>query len=112
MNFGALLAEAQQAAEQLNATLIDMRWAKPLDETLIAALACSHQRLVTVEENALAGGAGSGVAEFLAGAGISCEVRHIAIADQWNDHASQQQKSRGCGLKLRCYCCCGHTDDD
>ncbi len=98
LNFGALLAEAQQAAEQLNATLIDMRWAKPLDETLIAALACSHQRLVTVEENALAGGAGSGVAEFLAGAGISCEVRHIAIADQWNDHASQQQNREAAGL--------------
>ena len=62
LNFGVLLEEAREAAEQLDATLVDMRWAKPLDESMIADISRSHQRIVTVDENALAGGAGSGVA--------------------------------------------------
>lgn len=100
LNFGVLLEEAREAAEQLDATLVDMRWAKPLDESMIADIARSHQRIVTVEENALAGGAGSGVAEYLANTDIHCDVKHIAIPDQWIDHASQQQNREAAGLTV------------
>lgn len=65
LNFGTLLPEAQQAADALNATLVDMRFVKPLDEALVASLAASHDVLVTLEENAVMGGAGSGVNEYL-----------------------------------------------
>ena len=65
LNFGCLLSYAQKAAENLNATLVDMRFVKPLDTDLIDTLAASHEILVTLEENAIAGGAGSGVIEYL-----------------------------------------------
>ena len=70
LNFGVLLDQALAAAEMLNATVVDMRWVKPLDETIILSLVEQHHALITLEENAIAGGAGSGVAEFLANADI------------------------------------------
>jgi 1-deoxy-D-xylulose-5-phosphate synthase len=98
LNFGVLLEEAEAAARVLKATLIDMRWAKPLDETLLLQVARSHDRLITVEENALAGGAGSAVAEFLSGANIEIEIRHIAIPDAFIHHGSQTENRRAAGL--------------
>ena len=98
LNFGVLLPEARAAAERLDATLVDMRWVKPLDEALVLELATTHSCLVTVEENALAGGAGSAVAECLAAASVDCRVRHIAIPDRWIDHASQDQNRQAAGL--------------
>ncbi len=98
LNFGVLLEEAAQAAEALDATLVDMRWVKPLDESLIIELARTHERLVTVEENALAGGAGSAVTELLTREGMDCAVRHIGIPDRWMDHASQDQNRVAAGL--------------
>ena len=98
LNFGVLLDEAEAAARVLKATLIDMRWAKPLDETLLLQVARSHDRLITVEENALAGGAGSAVAEFLSGANIEIEIRHIAIPDAFIHHGSQTENRRAAGL--------------
>jgi 1-deoxy-D-xylulose-5-phosphate synthase len=98
LNFGVLLDEAEAAARVLKATLIDMRWAKPLDETLLLQVARSHDRLITVEENALAGGAGSAVAEFLSGANIEVEIRHIAIPDAFIHHGSQAENRRAAGL--------------
>ncbi|SUC25841.1 1-deoxy-D-xylulose-5-phosphate synthase [Providencia rustigianii] len=65
LSFGTLLSNALEAAEQLNATVVDMRFVKPLDEALILDMANSHDMLVTLEENAIMGGAGSGVNEFL-----------------------------------------------
>ena len=65
LNFGTLMPEAAKVAESLNATLVDMRFVKPLDEALILEMAASHEALVTVEENAIMGGAGSGVNEVL-----------------------------------------------
>lgn len=65
LNFGTLLPQAAKAAENLNATLADMRFAKPLDESLVLQLAAEHDVLVTLEENAIMGGAGSGVNELL-----------------------------------------------
>ena len=98
LNFGVLLPEALRAAEQLDATVIDMRWVKPLDRAAILDAAASHARLITVEENSIAGGAGSGVAELLAAEGIDIPVRHIGISDAFIDHASQQQNRVAAGL--------------
>jgi len=98
VNFGVLLTEAVKAGDILNATVADMRWVKPLDKDLLDALAASHDVLITVEENALAGGAGSAVAEYFSEQGISCEVRHVAINDRFIDHAGQNETRADAGL--------------
>jgi len=98
LNFGVLLTEAEKAGEALNATVADMRWVKPLDTDLITQLAQTHTRFITVEENVVAGGAGSGVAEYLASQGLSIEIRHVAIDDRFIDHASQGETRIDAGL--------------
>lgn len=99
LNFGALLHEAKAAAEVLDATVADMRWVKPLDRQLILELAAAHDWLVTLEENAVAGGAGSGVAELLAQEGVTdVNWLPIGISDHFADHASQSENRSGCGL--------------
>ena len=98
LNFGVLLTEAEKAGEALNATVADMRWVKPLDTDLITQLAQTHSRFITVEENVVAGGAGSGVAEYLASQGLSIEIRHVAIHDRFIDHASQGETRVDAGL--------------
>jgi 1-deoxy-D-xylulose-5-phosphate synthase len=100
LNFGVLLPEAKAAAEALDATLVDMRWVKPLDEDVVESIARRHDRIITVEENALAGGAGSAVAELLASKQLHCEVRHIAIPDNFIHHGSQQQTRDAAGLTV------------
>ncbi|MEE3095755.1 MAG: 1-deoxy-D-xylulose-5-phosphate synthase [Pseudomonadota bacterium] len=98
LNFGVLLTEAEKAAETLNATVADMRWVKPLDTDLICDLAKTHSLLITVEENVVAGGAGSAVAEFLTEQGLDVEIRHVAIDDRFIDHASQGETRADAGL--------------
>ena len=98
LNFGVLLTEAEKAAETLNATVADMRWVKPLDTDLICQLAKTHSLLITVEENVVAGGAGSAVAEFLTEQGLDIEIRHVAIEDRFIDHASQSETRADAGL--------------
>lgn len=98
LNFGVLLTEAEKAGEVLNATVADMRWVKPLDTDLIMQLAQTHARFITVEENVVAGGAGSGVAEYLASQGLNIEIRHVAIDDRFIDHASQGETRIDAGL--------------
>ncbi len=98
LNFGVLLTEAGKAAETLNATVADMRWVKPLDTDLICDLAKTHSLLITVEENVVAGGAGSAVAEFLTEQGLDVEIRHVAIDDRFIDHASQGETRADAGL--------------
>ncbi len=98
LNFGVLLTEAEKAAETLNATVADMRWVKPLDTDLICELAEKHSLLITVEENVVAGGAGSAVAEFLTEQGLDIEIRHVAIDDRFIDHASQGETRADAGL--------------
>jgi len=98
LNFGVLLTEAEKAGDALNATVADMRWVKPLDTVLITQLARTHSRFITVEENVVAGGAGSGVAEYLASQGLSIEIRHVAIDDRFIDHASQGETRVDAGL--------------
>ena len=79
LNFGTTLAAAMAAAEQLNASVADMRFVKPIDEDLIRQLAADHQLLVTVEENAVAGGAGAAVSEFLAEQALVMPVLHLRM---------------------------------
>jgi 1-deoxy-D-xylulose-5-phosphate synthase len=98
LNFGVLLDQALVAAETLNATVVDMRWVKPLDETMILSLVEQHQALITLEENAVAGGAGSGVAEFLSNAGILCPIQHIGIPDAFIAHGGQDECRQMAGL--------------
>jgi 1-deoxy-D-xylulose-5-phosphate synthase len=96
--FGSLLAAAQQVADQIDATLVNMRFVKPLDEKLIDKLANSHQILVTLEENVVAGGAGSAVNEYLLATGRRVRVLNLGLPDRYLDHASHQQQLADAGL--------------
>ncbi|MDX6014791.1 1-deoxy-D-xylulose-5-phosphate synthase [Shewanella indica] len=91
LNFGTTLAACLDAAESLNATVADMRFVKPLDEDLIKELAANHDLLVTVEENAIMGGAGSGVLEYLASQGISKPLLQIGLPDEFIKHGSPEE---------------------
>jgi 1-deoxy-D-xylulose-5-phosphate synthase len=84
--FGTLLAPALQAAEKLNATVVNMRWVKPLDVDLLAQIAQSHERIVTVEEGCTMGGAGSAVAEALQTLQITRPVLHLGLPDEFIEH--------------------------
>jgi len=86
LSFGTLLYPALQAAEALGATVVNMRWAKPLDVELLKSVAQSHQALVTVEEGALMGGAGSAVLEALQAAGLVLPVLQLGLPDQFIEH--------------------------
>ncbi|MBV4541383.1 MULTISPECIES: 1-deoxy-D-xylulose-5-phosphate synthase [Pseudomonas] len=96
--FGVQLAEALQVAEQINATVVDMRFVKPLDEALVLELAASHELLVTVEENSIMGGAGAAVGEFLAHAGVVKPLLHLGLPDIYVEHAKPAQMLAECGL--------------
>ncbi len=84
--FGTMLYPALQAAQNLNATVVNMRWAKPLDTELLLQIASSHKALVTVEEGALMGGAGSAVLEALQDAGITLPVLRLGVPDVFTEH--------------------------
>ena len=98
LNFGVLLDQALAAGEAIDATVVDMRWVKPLDEAVILSLVAQHQHLITFEENAIAGGAGSGVAEFLTREGVNCPIRHVGIPDAFIAHAGQGECRQLAGL--------------
>jgi len=84
--FGTLLYPALQAAEKLNATVVNMRWAKPLDVELLLQVAASHEALVTVEEGAIMGGAGSAVSEALQQAEVSKPLLQLGLPDVFIEH--------------------------
>ena len=84
--FGSMLKPALEAAQELDATVANMRFAKPLDEALVRQLAQEHELLVTVEEASVMGGAGSAVAECLAAAGLSRALLHLGLPDRFIDH--------------------------
>ncbi|OCG09113.1 1-deoxy-D-xylulose-5-phosphate synthase [Gilliamella sp. wkB178] len=98
LNFGTLLPEVLHAAEQLNATVIDMRFVKPLDEKLILQISQTHNILVTVEENSIKGGAGSGVCEFLLSRKIKCDILNIGLPDKFIPQGSQSEMRTEIGL--------------
>ena len=99
--FGTLLPVAQQVAEQYNYSLCDMRFVKPLDTHLIEQMAASHQLLVTLEENAIAGGAGSGVCEYLNSSALTVPVLQLGFNDEFVEHASQKQQLASQGLDAK-----------
>jgi 1-deoxy-D-xylulose-5-phosphate synthase len=86
------------AAEELNATVVDMRWVKPLDEGMVLALANNHELLVTLEENAVAGGAGSAVNEWLTANSHYCKVLNLGLSDQIVEHGSHEEQLNWTGL--------------
>ena len=91
LNFGTLLSEVMSCAETLNASVADMRFVKPLDTNLIDSLAAEHDLLVSVEENVVAGGAGSAVSEYLAQQGKTVQMLHLGLPDEFIKHGSQEE---------------------
>lgn len=87
--FGTLLPAALQAAQDLDATVVDMRFVKPLDEALLLSLAASHQAFVTLEEAAIMGGAGSAVLEFFSKQGLAVPLLQMGLPDTFVDHGDQ-----------------------
>jgi 1-deoxy-D-xylulose-5-phosphate synthase len=98
--FGALVDSAQKIAERLDATIVNMRFVKPLDEKLVVSIAARHRALITIEENAILGGAGSGVSEVLAAAGLQLPTLHIGIPDRFIEHGTRDTCLARAGLDL------------
>ncbi|MCG9031459.1 1-deoxy-D-xylulose-5-phosphate synthase [Laribacter hongkongensis] len=96
--FGSMVHPALAAADQLDASVADMRFVKPLDTALIRQLAASHELLVTVEENVVMGGAGSAVLETLAAAGITVPVLNLGLPDHYVEHGDPALLLADCGL--------------
>ncbi|WP_019614180.1 1-deoxy-D-xylulose-5-phosphate synthase [Psychromonas ossibalaenae] len=109
--FGTLLQQAVAVAENLNATLVDMRFVKPLDSVLLDQLAETHSRFVTIEENSIAGGAGSGVNEYLMAEKVNLPVLNIGLPDEFIEQGTQQEiyhllglDSEGIEQQINHYC--------
>ena len=98
LNFGTLFPSALEAAEKLNATVVDMRFVKPIDIEMINVLAQTHGYLVTLEENAIQGGAGSAVAEVLNSSGKSTALLQLGLPDYFIPQATQQEALKDLGL--------------
>ncbi|MBP1473547.1 1-deoxy-D-xylulose-5-phosphate synthase [Frateuria sp. MAH-13] len=100
LSFGAMLAPAAVVAAELDATLVNMRFVKPLDEAMILELAKTHDAFVTLEDNAVAGGAGSGVAECLTAHGMVKPILHLGLPDVYLEHGSREEVLSMAGLDL------------
>jgi 1-deoxy-D-xylulose-5-phosphate synthase len=100
LSFGALLAPAAELADEIDATLVNMRFVKPLDEALLLDLAKSHDAFVTLEDNVVAGGAGSAVAECLAAHGVNLPILHLGLPDAYLEHGSREEVLSEAGLDL------------
>jgi 1-deoxy-D-xylulose-5-phosphate synthase len=96
--FGSMVEPCRRVAQRLGATLIDMRFVKPLDRTAILDAAAQHERLVTVEENAIAGGAGAGINELLAAEGQQVPILNIGLADCFIQHGTREECLHQAGL--------------
>jgi len=96
--FGTLLPAALKVAEELDLTVVDMRFVKPLDTALVLQMVSEHRGLVTLEEGALMGGAGSAVTEALNAAGVVCPVLQLGLPDRFIDHGEQGALLAGVGL--------------
>jgi 1-deoxy-D-xylulose-5-phosphate synthase len=96
--FGSMVEPCRSVADQLDATLINMRFVKPLDREAIRSAAARHSHLVTVEENAIAGGAGSGVNEVLAAEGLPVDILNIGLDDTYIQHGTREECLHQAGL--------------
>jgi len=96
--FGTLLQTALEAAEQLNATVINMRFVKPIDEKMVAKVAAEHDLLVTIEENVIKGGAGNAVSEWLQNQTFSPAILHLGLPDEFIEHGNRAALLEQCHL--------------
>jgi 1-deoxy-D-xylulose-5-phosphate synthase len=96
--FGATVPAAEQAGKELGLTVINMRFVKPLDRALILELAKTHEGFVTVEDNVVMGGAGSGVAELLNSEDVLLPILHLGLPDDFQHHASREQLLAEAGI--------------
>ena len=96
--FGAIVPAAERVAAELGLTVVNMRFVRPLDRALVLDLARSHAGFVTLEDNVVAGGAGSGVAELLAAEGIAMPILHLGLPDAFQHHASREALLAEAGL--------------
>lgn len=98
LSFGSMLAPALSAAEQMDTTVVDMRFVKPLDSELVLRMAREHSLLVTVEENTIQGGAGSAVAECLAQHGVVVPLLQLGLPDRFIEQGESSRMLADCGL--------------
>jgi len=98
LGFGPMVELSRDIANRLDATLVNMRYIKPLDEDLVLSLAARHRAIVTIEENAVAGGAGSAVAELLASEGVSMSLLQLGVPDRFIEHGSRDTCLAAAGL--------------
>src|SRR3546814_4524212 len=93
-----MVPAAEQVGEELGVTVVNMRFVKPLDRELVLELARTHGGFVTLEDNVVAGGAGSAVAELLAAEGIALPILHLGLPDAFQHHASREDLLAEAGL--------------
>ncbi|WP_261843569.1 1-deoxy-D-xylulose-5-phosphate synthase [Aliamphritea ceti] len=98
LNFGPLLSQAEALAEDMDLSIIDMRFVKPLDQQIILTLLADHHTLITLEDHAIQGGAGSAVSEYLHSINSQVHLISLGIADRWIEHATRQEQLAECGL--------------
>jgi 1-deoxy-D-xylulose-5-phosphate synthase len=99
--FGTTLDQALIAGEDLDATIVDMRFVKPLDESLILELSKTHQQLITIEDNAITGGAGSSISELLHAHKINTPLSILGLPDQFTEQGSQEELYALYGLNAK-----------
>jgi len=98
--FGSMVSVAEVVAERIDATVVNMRFVKPLDEDMVVRMASTHERLVTLEENVVAGGAGSAINECLAARGILIPVCNLGLPDRFIEHGERSELLADCGLDV------------
>ncbi|MDR6992991.1 1-deoxy-D-xylulose-5-phosphate synthase [Luteimonas sp. 3794] len=98
--FGAIVPAAEVVADELDLTLVNMRFVRPLDRTLLLELAKTHEGFVTLEDNVIAGGAGSGVAELLNAEAVTMPMLHLGLPDAFQHHASREDLLAEAGLDV------------
>lgn len=99
--WGSMVTPALEAGKQLGATVVNMRFIKPIDETMILEMAKTHDVIVTIEENVLAGGAGSAINEFLQAQKILMPVLNIALPDEFVEQGAREELLSDCGLDIQ-----------
>ena len=96
--FGSMVARAQEVASQIDATVYNMRFVKPMDGAAVADACRDHKLIVTVEENAVSGGAGSAVNECVANLGLACQTLNLGLPDCYLEHAGRDELLEEAGL--------------
>jgi len=98
VSFGTLLENCKKAAEVSDATLVDMRFVKPLDEELLKKISETHKYFVTIEDNVIAGGAGSAVNEFISKENLEMKVKNLGLPDKFLEHGTREELLKEIGL--------------